>query len=184
MNLSVSAKGIHSAQVASVMQACGCDYLQGPLLGHPLTPEDFEHGMIHDMRLDSSLLRGPTAERTLLLVDDEENILSSLRRLLRRDGYTILTATSGQLGLEALAISIDMAALMAGEVKITGVEAINPRIVLERSAQGAENWVFGGGGAGGEVSAATPGVGQDRRPLHAQADPHRARRRLSTGSAR
>jgi response regulator RpfG family c-di-GMP phosphodiesterase len=27
----------------------------------------------------------PTAERTLLLVDDEENILSSLRRLLRRD---------------------------------------------------------------------------------------------------
>ena len=50
---------------------------------------------------------------------------------------------------EALAISIDMAALMAGEVKITGVEAINPRIVLERSAKGAENWVFGGGGAGG-----------------------------------
>lgn len=64
------------------------------------------------------------------------------------------------LQAEALAISIDVAALMAGEVKITGVEAINPRIVLERSAEGAENWVFGGGGAGGEVSAATPGVGQ------------------------
>jgi response regulator RpfG family c-di-GMP phosphodiesterase len=36
-------------------------------------------------------------------VDDEENILSSLRRLLRRDGYTILTATSGLAALELLA---------------------------------------------------------------------------------
>jgi response regulator RpfG family c-di-GMP phosphodiesterase len=36
-------------------------------------------------------------------VDDEENILSSLRRLLRRDGYTILTATGGLAALELLA---------------------------------------------------------------------------------
>ena len=31
---------------------------------------------------------------TLLLVDDEPNILKSLSRLLRREGYNILTATS------------------------------------------------------------------------------------------
>lgn len=42
------------------------------------------------------------AERTLLLVDDEENILRALRRLLRRDGYRILTAASGSEGLERL----------------------------------------------------------------------------------
>ncbi|MDN2715309.1 response regulator [Janthinobacterium sp. SUN120] len=41
--------------------------------------------------------------RTLLLVDDEPNILASLKRLLRRDGYHILTAASGQEGLEVLA---------------------------------------------------------------------------------
>lgn len=41
-------------------------------------------------------------ERTLLLVDDEENILRSLARLFRRDGYRILTANSGQEGLEIL----------------------------------------------------------------------------------
>jgi DNA-binding NtrC family response regulator len=40
---------------------------------------------------------------TLLLVDDEENILASLRRLLRKDGYTLLTASSGQAGLDLLA---------------------------------------------------------------------------------
>lgn len=41
--------------------------------------------------------------RTLLLVDDEPNILASLKRLLRRDGYHIITANSGQEGLDVLA---------------------------------------------------------------------------------
>ncbi|HEC18521.1 MAG TPA: response regulator [Gammaproteobacteria bacterium] len=44
----------------------------------------------------------PHTERTLLLVDDEENILNALNRLLRRDGYRILTAGSGQEGLTLL----------------------------------------------------------------------------------
>jgi len=42
------------------------------------------------------------AERTILLVDDEENILRSLERLLRRDGYRILKAMNGGAGLELL----------------------------------------------------------------------------------
>lgn len=41
-------------------------------------------------------------ERTLLLVDDEDNIVRSLMRLLRGEGYNILTANSGQQGLERL----------------------------------------------------------------------------------
>ncbi len=42
-------------------------------------------------------------ERILLLVDDEENIVASLLRLLRQDGYKILTANSGKDGLTLLA---------------------------------------------------------------------------------
>ena len=42
-------------------------------------------------------------ERTLLLVDDEENITSALVRLLRQDGYRILRANGGEAGLELLA---------------------------------------------------------------------------------
>ncbi len=41
-------------------------------------------------------------ERNLLLVDDEENILRSLKRTLRRDGYNIFTADGGAKGLEVL----------------------------------------------------------------------------------
>ncbi len=40
---------------------------------------------------------------TLLLVDDEAFILTALKRLLRRDGYHLLTAASGQEGLDILA---------------------------------------------------------------------------------
>lgn len=42
-------------------------------------------------------------ERTILLVDDEANILSALARLLRSAGYRILRAGSGNEGLELLA---------------------------------------------------------------------------------
>lgn len=41
-------------------------------------------------------------QHTILFVDDEENILHSLNRLLRKEGYRILTATSGADGLEML----------------------------------------------------------------------------------
>ena len=39
---------------------------------------------------------------TLLCVDDEKNILQSLKRLLRKEDYRILTASSGREGLEAI----------------------------------------------------------------------------------
>ncbi len=45
----------------------------------------------------------PPRSQTLLLVDDEPNILSALQRLLRRDGYTILASDDPIKGLEILA---------------------------------------------------------------------------------
>ena len=41
-------------------------------------------------------------QHTVLCVDDEENILHSLKRLLRKEGYRLLTATSGEEGLRLL----------------------------------------------------------------------------------
>lgn len=43
------------------------------------------------------------ANGTLLVVDDEVNILAALTRLFRRDGYRLLSATSGEAGLALLA---------------------------------------------------------------------------------
>lgn len=44
-----------------------------------------------------------TTRPTLLLVDDEDGILSSLKRLLRREAYQVITANGGQAGLDELA---------------------------------------------------------------------------------
>jgi response regulator RpfG family c-di-GMP phosphodiesterase len=41
-------------------------------------------------------------QHTVLFVDDEENILHSLKRLLRKEGYRILTATCGADGFDIL----------------------------------------------------------------------------------
>ncbi len=41
-------------------------------------------------------------KHTVLLVDDEEKILHSLKRLLRKDGYRLFTASSGAEGLKVL----------------------------------------------------------------------------------
>lgn len=52
--------------------------------------------------LEENLPQPAQSERTLLLVDDEEGVLSALRRVLRRDGYRILTAASGEEALQVL----------------------------------------------------------------------------------
>lgn len=63
-----------------------------------------EHGMPGTAALAADAGQQAVAPpRTLLLVDDEPNILASLKRLLRRDGYHILTANGGQEGLDVLA---------------------------------------------------------------------------------
>jgi AsmA protein len=61
---------------------------------------------------------------------------------------------------ESLKIEINASALLGGEIEILGIRATRPEILLERAKDGRENWVFGGGGSAGEVSADTPGVGR------------------------
>lgn len=50
-----------------------------------------------------SISNDPLPSRTLLLVDDEPNILTALQRALRRDGYRILATDDPLKGLEILA---------------------------------------------------------------------------------
>lgn len=73
---------------------------------------------------------------TLLFVDDEASILSSLRRLFRPHGYRILTAESGAAGLALLeneAVDLIISDMrmpeMDGAKFLEKVRAKNPRIV-------------------------------------------------------
>lgn len=62
----------------------------------------------------------PAAQATLLLVDDEANILSALRRLLRPAGYRILTAESGAEGLEM--VSAEPIDLVISDMRMPGMD--------------------------------------------------------------
>ncbi|VAW86682.1 diguanylate cyclase/phosphodiesterase (GGDEF & EAL domains) with PAS/PAC sensor(s) [hydrothermal vent metagenome] len=65
-------------------------------------------------------------ERTLLLVDDEPHILSSLKRLLREEGYHILTAASARDGLALLDHErIDVVVSDQRMPQMTGVEFLS-----------------------------------------------------------
>ena len=123
MKLTVNAKGVHTPHVQSVMKACGCDSLQGSQPGEACSLEDFAARLADARPAGPGLEQAAATGRTLLLVDDEQNILASLRRLLRRDGYTILSAASGQEGLEVLAANpVDVIVSDQRMPGMTGVE--------------------------------------------------------------
>lgn len=75
-------------------------------------------------------------ERTLLLVDDEEDIGAALSRLFRRDGYRVLRAGSGKEGMEILAqhevgviISDQRMPEMSGVEFLTQVKELYPQTI-------------------------------------------------------
>ena len=55
------------------------------------------------------------ADVTVLLVDDEANILRSLERLLMDEEFTVLTATSGEEGLEVLKSASEVALIVSDQ---------------------------------------------------------------------
>lgn len=59
---------------------------------------------------------------TILLVDDEPNVLSALRRALRREGWTLLLASSGQEGLDLLAEH--QVAAVVSDIRMPGMDGM------------------------------------------------------------
>ena len=103
LKLKVVAEGVETEGQLGLLIANHCDEIQGYYFSRPLPAEGATALLASGRSLDSRMLAGLARRRTLLLVDDEENILSSLKRLLRRDGYDVLTALGAAQGLELLA---------------------------------------------------------------------------------
>ncbi len=103
LQMQVLAEGVENEGQLGLLLAHGCDKFQGFWFSPPLPAAEFERLLREERGLPARLVRRERRTRTLLLVDDEENILAALKRLLRRDGYHIITANSAAEGLQRLA---------------------------------------------------------------------------------
>ena len=103
LKLKVVAEGVETEAQMAFLAASHCDEMQGYYFSRPLAPEDCAALLQKRPRLKRQEAVGGARQRTLLLVDDEAEIVTALDRLLRRDGYRILTARSARDGLELLA---------------------------------------------------------------------------------
>ena len=60
-------------------------------------------------------------KHTLLFVDDEKSITKALHRLFRKDGYHIITASSGMEGLELLEKAERPVSLIISDQRMSGM---------------------------------------------------------------
>ena len=103
LGLKVIAEGVETEAQCEIMRSNVCDEIQGYFFSRPVDVLTVESLLVDGRQLPAHLLRFRKQQRTLLLVDDEVNVVASLKRLLRRDGHHILSANSGAEGLEVLA---------------------------------------------------------------------------------
>ena len=103
LQMKVLAEGVETEGQLALLIANHCDQMQGHYFSAPVSADAMAALLREDRKLPEHLLLRRTHQRTLLLVDDEDNVVSSLKRLLRRDGYHVVTANSGAQGLQRLA---------------------------------------------------------------------------------
>jgi diguanylate cyclase (GGDEF)-like protein/PAS domain S-box-containing protein len=130
LHLTVVGEGVETEAQLGLLRKHGCDLMQGYFFSRPLTETALRALLQADKRLplDKSANLNP---KTLLLVDDEPNMLSALRRVLRNEGYRLLTAGSRLEALELLAIN-DVQVLVAGQRMkgISGTELLRQSFVI------------------------------------------------------
>jgi diguanylate cyclase (GGDEF)-like protein/PAS domain S-box-containing protein len=103
LQIKVLAEGVESEGQAALLAANQCDQMQGYWFSAGLPAAGIEAMLREGRRIDPALLDRRSRQRTLLLVDDEENIVAALRRLLRAEGWLLLSATSAEQALQLMA---------------------------------------------------------------------------------
>jgi len=102
LGMVVVANGVESPAQLGFLRRNDCDLFQGYLFGEPMSAETAGTALRRRyLRPESFTATHP--DRTLLLLDDEENVLRSLVRLFRRDGYRILAAGNVRDAFDLLA---------------------------------------------------------------------------------
>jgi diguanylate cyclase (GGDEF)-like protein/PAS domain S-box-containing protein len=122
LKLRVIAEGVETVEQLAFLRSRHCDEMQGYYFSKPVPAADVADMLQQGKKIELSGFAEGQAP-AILLVDDEENILNSLVRLLRRDGYRILKTTSAQEALGMLACN-EVAVIVSDQrmAEMNGVE--------------------------------------------------------------
>ena len=133
LNLQVVAEGVETEAQFNFLRAKGCDELQGYFFSKPLSAVDMTSLLQEKRRLEINEVMD-SAATTLLLVDDDQDMLTSLGIMLRDEGYRILMANNGDEALDLLArhsvgvvISDEMMPGIRGSELLERVKKMYPR---------------------------------------------------------
>ncbi len=102
LGLAVVAEGVETSSQLHYLQRQTCADMQGYVFSKPVSAAELADLLRTDQRLTVREEQS-SGSYTVLVVDDEENICKALRRLLRREGLTVLTAQSADEAFEVLA---------------------------------------------------------------------------------
>ncbi|MCA1856861.1 EAL domain-containing protein [Massilia oculi] len=104
LHMQVIAEGVESRAQMAYLRRHRCDEIQGFHFSRALPGEELAR-LVRENRArpDQPPAHDDTLQ-TLLIVDDDVNVLTALHRLFRRDNYRVLTASSPAEGFELLAL--------------------------------------------------------------------------------
>jgi len=102
LKLRVVGEGAETEGQLTFLHRHRCDHVQGYYFSRPLAAADYE-AMLRSRPVFHLPEASAAQDRTLLIVDDELHILSTLKRLFHHEGWKTLTADNARDGLELLA---------------------------------------------------------------------------------
>jgi diguanylate cyclase (GGDEF)-like protein/PAS domain S-box-containing protein len=104
LHMQVIAEGVESRAQMALLRRHRCDEIQGFHFSRALVPAELGKLVLENRARPTRQAADERNVQTLLVVDDDPNVLGALHRLFRRDNYRVLTAASPAEGFELLAL--------------------------------------------------------------------------------
>ncbi|MEH6437005.1 EAL domain-containing protein [Massilia sp. DD77] len=104
LHMQVIAEGVESRAQMAYLRRHHCDEIQGFHFSRALPADELGQLVLDNRAQPDKMPNTDDKVQSLLVVDDDVNVLTALHRLFRRDGYRVLTAATPAEGFELLAL--------------------------------------------------------------------------------